>query len=298
MTAPASPGERQLAAQTGLTIVAKESLDAATAQLDINDLQASTPQFTKLVQAVVAQYGRLSAALAATHYRSERRDAGVRGAYRPTLADAPGFQPVQSTVEWAITPLYSAEPDTAAFDRQLSLGVGKLVQDTGRVTVISNVHHDRQANGWARIPEPSESKSGTCAFCALLASRGATYRSKRQADFRAHDGCHCHPEPLFGYYRPSEQVKEWQDLYKSATSGRHGKDALAAFRQAIEGRPVTGLTKGPNKPAIPKLAQLPPEHAARLITQLEAANGRAAGNPLLAQMVAANAKRIKALRAA
>lgn len=293
----AKAAEQQQAAQTGLTIVASDSVQAAVPSLDVHNLQVSTPNFTRLVQAIVNKYGRASATLSAKHYVAQRREAGL-GGISVNPADPPGFDDVQSTVEWAVSPLYGPEPDEKTFQRRLDLGVGKLVQDTGRNTVINTANRDRKATGWERVPEPSESHSGTCAFCAMLTSRGATYKSRNAAAFHAHDGCNCHPEAVFGAYVPSDQVKAWKKVWADSTKGRTGKDARAAFRQAIEGRPVTGLTRGPNVAKTAEPEKLSPVHSAKLISQLEAANQRAAGNPKLAKMIAANTARISALRAA
>ncbi|MBQ1163438.1 hypothetical protein KBZ21_42380, partial [Streptomyces sp. A73] len=37
---------------------------------------------------------------------------------------------------------------------------------------------------------------GACAFCKMLAVRGAVYE-RDTANFRAHDGCHCGVVPIF-----------------------------------------------------------------------------------------------------
>ena len=58
--------------------------------------------------------------------------------------------------------------------------------------------------------------------------------------------CRCHAEPVFTAYEPSARMREAQATWAQATKGRYGADARAAFRQALEGRPVTGTT-GPLK---------------------------------------------------
>jgi len=90
---------------------------------------------------------------------------------------------------------------------------------------------------------------------ALRAGAGFLYTSKQSANFRAHtpnaDGsgglCQCHAEPVFTAYEPSAHMREMQKLWTDATKGRSGNDARNAFRQAMEGRPVTGTT-GAKKP--------------------------------------------------
>ena len=80
---------------------------------------------------------------------------------------------------------------------------------------------------------------------ALRAGAGFLYTSKRSADFSAHDNCRCHAEPVFNAYEPSYRMRQMQMLWAEATAGRSGHDARVAFRQAVEGRPVTGSKNGP-----------------------------------------------------
>lgn len=298
MSAPSqTAASQQAAAQTGLTILAGDAARAAVPNLDINNIHATAPDFTRFIQYLISKYGAASATLAARYYRQARIDAGL-GAISVNPADPASFEGVQSMVEWALSSLHDVEPDVAAFERRIELGIGKLVQDVGRATILDTVHQDRKARGWARIPEPAESHSGTCAFCAMLSARGATYKTERSADFKAHDGCNCHPEPVFNAYEPTAQIREWQALWSQSTKGMSGRNARAAFRQAIEGRPVTGLTRGSGVVKPKTVEKASPEVARRLISQLESANQRAEGNPRLDRMVAANTARIDALRAA
>jgi hypothetical protein len=132
--------------------------------------------------------------------------------------------------------------------RQLDGAVQNLVLDQGRDTIIGAVRQDKYAKGWARVTSP-----GACSFCVMLALRAGTgflYTSKQSANFRAHtpnaDGsgglCQCHAEPVFTAYEPSARMREAQAMWESSTKGRSGNDARNAFRQASEGRPVTGMT--------------------------------------------------------
>jgi hypothetical protein len=115
---------------------------------------------------------------------------------------------------------------------RLAAASEKLVLDSGRDTIVNNVQRDRKANGWARIPEP-----GACYFCAMMATRGAVYRSEKSASFKSHDHCRCHVEPVFTAYEPTAQIRGWQQQYTDATRGVYGmKNQQRAFRRAFEGR--------------------------------------------------------------
>jgi hypothetical protein len=218
--------------------------------LDLHDLKATMPQFMAAVRAIVQRYGQASAAGALDYYRAERVAAKVPG--RPTLklAPTPADSVIESAVGWATSDLYgpvTPEAETNALAR-LDGAVQKLVQDQGRDTIIDNVKQDKNAKGWVRITKP-----GACSFCVMLALRGGAgflYTSKQSGNFRAHtpDGkhggglCQCTVAPVFTAYEPSAHMREMQKLWADSTKGRSGNDARNAFRQAVEGRPVTGTT--------------------------------------------------------
>jgi hypothetical protein len=179
--------------------------------------------------------------LAARQYAQQRK-AAVGGGFSPRPADPPPVEQVAQTVDWAVQPLWSADVLTqplteagssaiADAKARLAASTERLVQDTGRDTIIGNVQRDRQAKAWARIPEP-----GACSFCLMLATRGAVYRSEKTAEFKSHDNCRCHVEPVFTAYEPSAAVRQAQALWASSTRGKSGNAAQIAFRQAVEGR--------------------------------------------------------------
>lgn len=80
----------------------------------------------------------------------------------------------------------------------------KVVQDGGRKAVEDEVNSGRNgAIGYCRVVDPDP-----CPFCAMLASRGAVYRTDSFEDsnvmftgdgrFKVHDGCGCTMEPVYG----------------------------------------------------------------------------------------------------
>jgi hypothetical protein len=111
----------------------------------------------------------------------------------------------------------------------------------GREVVMSAHEHDHLALGFARLTGPKP-----CAFCVMLASRGpvlytsraaalrTTTRSKRGEGHDYHDNCMCTAEPVF--FRDAEPPglgARWQQLWKDATKGYSGTDALNALRRAL-----------------------------------------------------------------
>ncbi|MBO1414468.1 hypothetical protein [Streptomyces sp. FH025] len=81
---------------------------------------------------------------------------------------------------------------------------GMLVQDGGRDMIHTALQDDPGAIGYYRATD-----SSPCYFCALMAARGAVYKSKRTAAFGAHPHCHCQAVPIFSrrYQLPSENEK-------------------------------------------------------------------------------------------
>lgn len=96
-----------------------------------------------------------------------------------------------------------------------------------------------------------------CAFCAMLASRGVTWRPYSRKSFvesdsrfkknpkfagisreeaKVHDNCACQLEPVYvsaGNIWPGRS-REFRELWISSTTGYSGKDAINAFRRAYE----------------------------------------------------------------
>jgi hypothetical protein len=313
-------------------LLLSHELDQAWAMLDVHNLKGTLPRFKAAVTVLVQRYGKASMALASNFYLTQRREAGIAGSIRVQMADPATAEQVSKAIDsatdglWKIppadlmpapteTPTVPSAPDNLPPDTitdprdiedlvtaartQVQGAAEKLAQDPARQTTLDTVQKDRKAKGWARIPEPSLSATGTCGFCALLATRGAVYKTKTTAEFQAHDGCKCHPEPVFtGTYVPSAQVMDWQQTYAEVSQGRSGADARAAFRQSIEGRPVTGLTKGKNKPK-PVVSTISPAQAKKTLASLETSlpgmrakntNGR------LDKAIAATERRIAELR--
>ncbi|MGA4964504.1 VG15 protein [Streptomyces pseudogriseolus] len=204
-------------------------------------LRESVPDWLAAMNLVVAQYSRTSAVLAAEFYDAQREAAGVPGPFTVPLADPPPEEQTTASLRWATKDLWPREPDEATpaqlqpmdvrldqAEKKAEQVAQKLVADTGRGTVQAAVRQDRQATAWAR-----SAARGACAFCKLLASRGAVY-GEDTADFRAHDGCHCGVIPVFRGQRfeLSPHAREWERLYREFAEG-HSGDQLRLFRRAL-----------------------------------------------------------------
>jgi len=116
----------------------------------------------------------------------------------------------------------------------------KLVADGGRAPLQAEVNQARYgAVGYARVVDASP-----CPFCAMLASRGAVYRSNAfegssalftgDGRFKVHDGCGCSMEPIYGRRvtdlppESAKYAKQWAEI----AAGQ--PDPFAAWSRWIE----------------------------------------------------------------
>lgn len=78
----------------------------------------------------------------------------------------------------------------------------------------------------------------TCAFCRLLISRGPVYLSQVSGAFQSHPHCTCVAVPVADPHSDwpgRDQFEAAEQQYAEATAGKSGKDAIRAFRRAVEG---------------------------------------------------------------
>ena len=126
-----------------------------------------------------------------------------------------------------------------------------LVLEGGRQLIHDTTLDDDEAIGWARITDPDP-----CAFCAMLASRGAVYRSRGTAGaeankkfvgdgmFKFHNHDQCTARPIFDSEDPALEIAdELYERWLAVTRGASGKkmiDAWAAYWNGLD--PADKLT--------------------------------------------------------
>lgn len=229
--AAATVAVSQQAKQAALVSLLEDPLDRAWQLLDPKD-PSSVTRFLAAIVALTQQFGRVSAAQAAKYYEAVRASEGVSGSFAARPAPPAPSDQIIAGARWAIQGLWGPHPDPAASKALLTGVVERDVLDVGRATILNAVQRDRKSHGWARETEP-----GCCSFCAMLAQRGAVYRSESSGDFLSHNNCRCFAVPVFGTWQPSAQVQEWQQLYKESTKGVHGARKMRkAFRDAYDAR--------------------------------------------------------------
>lgn len=166
---------------------------------------------------VIAPYVSLAGDLAATWF--EESDPG--SVYVAQTAEMPPTQMLAKSAQWAL----GADGD-AAMDR-LEGTTQRAVFNGARETTLLNV--EATQSKWAR-----HARADACAFCRLLATRGAAYRSKKTAATKVHDHCYCLPiEVRTGTYEPPDYAQAWEDEYLKARANAGSgdpKQILAAWR--------------------------------------------------------------------
>ncbi|WPO70205.1 hypothetical protein [Streptomyces sp. KN37] len=232
---------RYRSAQIGLTRLLVRDVRGLRRLILPQRLRESVPDWLTAMNTVIVQYTQVSAALAADFYGAQREAAGVAGSFTVPLADPPPPEQTEASLRWAAKDLWPRESDKASpaqlepmdvrlvqAEKKAEQVAQKLVTDTGRGTVREAVRQDRQATAWAR-----SAARGACAFCKMLAARGAVYE-QGTAGFRAHDGCHCGVVPVFKGQRfeLSPHAREWERIYREYAQG-HSGDQLRLFRRAL-----------------------------------------------------------------
>lgn len=226
-------GERGTALSEPLVVMADERRARAIEMAGVFFRAAAKAQGVDVSGVVLPSPSQLSRERAAAAFDSagagvlglaRKRGASTRVGERKA-ADAVGATMDRLVVEAARQAVAGAAqtPSVEAVAREQGVGQGSVGRDLSYLRVTR----------WARVttsPEP-------CAFCVMLASRGAVYKSEAGAkgfnSHQYHDNCHCIVVPVFGSNVATEQSDAYYELWQQATSGYSGREALNAFRSKL-----------------------------------------------------------------
>ncbi|HET7386754.1 MAG TPA: hypothetical protein VFJ19_08850 [Nocardioidaceae bacterium] len=217
-----------------LAVAALVSLWGGAAAADPLAVEA---ELVQRLPEIVAQYGAMSAAVAADFYDSLRH--GVPGRFVASPSDLNLAEQVAASARWASSPLFPRDVTTddgrkahvpADADKALDRASAVLQRNVlqyGRQTIADNARRDPADARWARVPTGDE----TCAWCRILASRGAVYESEQSAQFigeskdKYHDWCDCQPiavwrdSELPEGYDPDKYMQQYEDAKAQSRSG-------------------------------------------------------------------------------
>ena len=222
MTVTAAQQAEQRAAQnTVLALAVAEWLDQTPEFESLSPTAAA--EFAREVLAdLVSVYGDESASVARDWYDDLRTEYETEQgitlpAYAALLADPWESDDVQTELGWVLAPLFlETGPDFKQAERRIDGKLQWLVGEMGRDTIATSARNDPVGTRYAR-----HAREDACAFCRLMAARGAssrteqsplvvvgeidprTFEVKRQprgprpAGAAYHDDCRCVAVPVF-----------------------------------------------------------------------------------------------------
>lgn len=213
--------QRHYAVQLGIS----KSLGEALARIGVSP---SSPDYLRIVSALVAQYQGGAISLARDYYGDMRDQAAVRSAFRvPTISPAPEGA-IRAYIGTATEELDILSVD---YERQVAEFAKNLAISAGTDELFAAKDADPERVRWARVTRPQ-----ACSFCLMLASRGAVYRTEDTATFRPHKTCRCDVEMAWSTssYEPPAHVRAAQRLWSESTADFQGEKAKQnAFRRAL-----------------------------------------------------------------
>lgn len=208
------------------------------------------------VKALIRDRRQQAADVAGAYYVAIREAAGAPGGFTPppplplddgrldASLDEVGLDVFDRAVR------AGASPGQARDRMAITIGgrAAYLTLDGGRQVMEGSTTNDPEAIGWIRVTD-----ADPCAWCAMLASRGAVYKSaetaghgrreKRSRDFEGpgefkyHDYDMCHAVPIFHEDHPFQQhAEDLYDQWKRETAGESGAGARNAWRRYWDNR--------------------------------------------------------------
>lgn len=227
--------------QRGLIAVRKDvirSLVPLFSTLDEAELNRSFPGYERKAVEVIRE-GEVKASRLAVQFYAEHR------AHEHARGDAPRLPAKLASPEQLRTNLFVTGPvevkralaQGASMDEAMKRGQAatsgagsRIAANAGRYQVEDLALADPSATGWQRVIQSRH----PCAFCAMLASRGAVYKGGRYPPrSKYHYHCSCVVVPLFKGSKKHQQAQFYAAMWQEATKGKRGKDAVNAFRKAL-----------------------------------------------------------------
>ncbi|RJU01984.1 hypothetical protein D6T65_05020 [Arthrobacter frigidicola] len=147
----------------------------------VSSLEGESPERTRRVlfeafPEVFNPYAAASSAVSASFYEEVRDISGVGGSFTAQTLDAVETPRWTSLVGFGSAPAVFEQGGSALMYSLLSGGLTQVLTEMAGDTIAGNGSIDRVTVGFQRVP-----KVGCCAFCGMLASRGAAYSSEGAA---------------------------------------------------------------------------------------------------------------------
>lgn len=214
--------------------LARADLEGFFVGLDISNSEAVRDALLEFVPALAREYGDVAATVAAEWYEELRSDVTSRP-FSTQLAALKPDAAVEASVRYAAGHLFEGDPaDTLA---ALSGSLQRFVTYGSRATVARNVQLDPMRPRFGRVPSGAK----TCAFCALVSSRGFVYHSQKSAGEFDHYHSDCDCVIAVEFDRDQHHIEGYDpdrlyDIYMRArdSSGATTQKAIAAEMRRLE----------------------------------------------------------------
>lgn len=204
--------------------------------MDPFDVDGSFARWFPVTAQIVRAQASVSAQIAAVYYSTFRR-LEVGEPFQATPAAPPSADEMARSLRVTGPAAVKRAQRVNTVGRAMEIGramssrsAARLALAGGRDTIAAAIQSDRYCIGYYRA-----TSGAACAWCAMVASRGATYKSQESASFHAHDGCNCTAEPLFAdtdSQLPAASQR-YRELWDEVSAGHGGRSALNAFRRAL-----------------------------------------------------------------
>lgn len=238
--------------------------------LNPRDMLNTAAPVARSAALLTREYSQASITSSALRYEQMRSTAGVRSSYRTPIVKPEPVADVEEIFKALTVNLWQPEQTKQEFldvmleEAQQAVGtaLSDRVADAGRDELTTAGARDQAAKGFVRVAKP-----GACAFCTMLSTRSALYKTRETAgqidgtlDYgtdargsinRFHEMCRCQVVPVFGAYEPPAHTREAIALWEGVTADYSGHDKAKAFRRAWEQRESGSRREvtSPEKPA-------------------------------------------------
>lgn len=220
-------------AQARSAALAKRELGNVWAEIADWEPARQRDALLELVPAIIDKYADTSSVAAAEWYQRVR-DKWISDDFKartPVKAN----DDISKLIRANAGVLFGDDADPGRMLRFLNAVVDKGVKQGGRDTIRYNAKRDPKKPRYARVPSGAK----TCAFCAMLASRGWVYESAETAGAMSeyHSDCDCEIVPSWDKdspnvegYDPEKLYEDYEKAYKAAGDNPTMEDVLAAMR--------------------------------------------------------------------
>lgn len=148
----------------------------------LNGLEDQSPERVRRVlfeafPEVFNPFAAAASAVSASFYEEVREMSDVGGSFAAETLDSVEAPRWSGLVGFGSTPAVFEQGGNALVYSLLSGGLTQILTEIASDTIIGNGGIDSREVGYQRVP-----RAGCCAFCGMLASKGASYQSKGSAE--------------------------------------------------------------------------------------------------------------------